>query len=179
MIIKEIFNQVNKQTSSMRETMELVCFALNITKEEYILKMYDSISKSQEEEILKLAKRLNDGEPLEYILGIAECGNSNFFVGKGVLIPREDTLCVIKQAIYEALKMKKKKLKVIDLCAGSGVIAINFKKAFENGEFLGDYFPVLEIDMSAVELSKDAFCYLEKNVQANKSAIKTIRNDKK
>lgn len=99
-----------------------------------------------------LAVRRCNGEPLQYIIGRwSFCGNE-FFVGDGVLIPREDTCCVVEAAIRSL--DGKKNLKIADLCSGTGAIAITLSKA-------------LDCSVTAVELYDRAFSYLEKNIRYN------------
>ena len=68
--------------------------------------------------------RLENGEPLQYILGEWEFYGLPFKVGKGVLIPQPDTEILVEQA----LKFADKNSKVLDLCSGSGCIAIAINK---------------------------------------------------
>ena len=66
------------------------------------------------------------GEPLQYILGEWEFYGLPFKVGKGVLIPRQDTETLVDHA---AEKYRGKSgLTVIDLCSGSGCIGIALEK---------------------------------------------------
>lgn len=98
----------------------------------------------------ELAERRAQGEPLQYILGKWQFMGTEFSVGSGVLIPREDTQCVVEAAI-NAMK-DKKSLKIIDLCSGTGAIAITLAKA-------------LDCTVTAAELYDEAFFYLEKNIR--------------
>lgn len=104
--------------------------------------------------------RLNKDEPLQYILGKWEFSGREFFVGEGVLIPREDTLAVtelVKEYINE-------KSIFADLGSGSGAIAAT-----------------LSLDTLAkgyaVEKSKQAFCYLEKNIKNLGANVECINAD--
>lgn len=72
---------------------------------------------------------LEKGEPIQYILGHAEFYGRNFMVDRNVLIPRPETEILCSKAIEEAEKYKNKKLKILDLCCGSGCIA--WTMAFE------------------------------------------------
>jgi release factor glutamine methyltransferase len=89
-------------------------------------------------------------EPLQYILGIWSFYGLDFFVGKGVLIPRQDTEILAETAI-EFLKNCEKK-KFLELCAGSGCLSTAITKTVENSKGV------------CVELSPDALFYLKKNI---------------
>ena len=60
------------------------------------------------------------GEPLQYILGEWEFYGLPFLVGEGVLIPRPDT----ETLIDAVLPLINKDSAVLDLCSGSGAVAI-------------------------------------------------------
>lgn len=93
------------------------------------------------------------GKPLQYIVGKWNFMGLDFYVGEGVLIPRDDTEIVVEVA-YDFLKNIKNP-KVIDLCSGSGAIAAAIAKQYPNS------------DVTAVELSDIAFDYLNKNIKLN------------
>jgi release factor glutamine methyltransferase len=91
--------------------------------------------------------------PLQYILGEWEFMGLPFFVGEGVLIPRQDTEILCETAI-DLLKSRKS-LKVLDLCSGSGCIAITIAK----------FIPQAEV--FALEYSQTATEYIKKNASLN------------
>lgn len=102
-------------------------------------------------------------EPLQYILGEWEFYGRSFFVGKGVLIPRQDTETLIDMAV---MKFKDRKgLKVADLCSGSGCIGLTLEK---------------ELDCQStmlVELSDEALKYLNRNCQLHNSSAEIVHGD--
>ncbi|MBQ9673501.1 MAG: peptide chain release factor N(5)-glutamine methyltransferase [Ruminococcus sp.] len=114
----------------------------------------------QIDEIIKLRQ---NGYPLQYILGSWSFMGNEFAVGEGVLIPRDDTEVAVNSVL--PFLRSKKNPKVIDLCSGSGIIAITIKKYFPNAE------------VHAVELSSPALIYLEKNIQTIASDVKLHRGD--
>ena len=109
-------------------------------------------------------KRRLSGEPLQYILGEWEFSDLKFKVGKGVLIPREETVELLDTAI-KFLKGKSN-AKVVDLCTGSGALAICIAKQIEDSSVWG------------IELSDDAFSYFLKNASLNKAEnVTAIKED--
>ena len=99
-----------------------------------------------------LERRLS-GEPLQYILGEWEFYGLPFKVGKGVLIPRQDTELLVDIA-KEFLSNFPEGESVLDLCAGSGCIGISLAK-YCNAEAV------------LVEKSPEAFEYLRRNIALN------------
>ena len=100
------------------------------------------------------------GEPLQYILGEWEFYGLPFLVGEGVLIPRPDT----ETLIDAVLPLINKDSAVLDLCSGSGAIAITLKK-------------IKGASVTALEKSPEALKYLTKNAALNKTDIDIIEGD--
>lgn len=90
--------------------------------------------------------------PLQYILGEWDFMGLTLSVGEGVLCPREDT-AVLAEALAGALENTPSPLGA-DLCAGTGAVALG----------LCSLLPGAEI--TCVELSAEAFPYLERNLAA-------------
>lgn len=112
------------------------------------------------EELKTAIKRRIDGEPLQYILGEWEFYSLPFIVGEGVLIPRPETELLVDLALEEI----KEGSKVIDLCSGSGAIAIAIAKNSK-------------ATVCALEKYEKAFSFLEKNVALNNAKVKLIKED--
>lgn len=102
---------------------------------------------------LRMAKLRMTGEPIQYILGSWSFMGREYKVGRGVLIPRDDTEVVTEAAIE--LMRGVHRPAVIDLCSGSGVIAITLKKELDHAT------------VCAVEKSPEAFRYLRLNADIN------------
>lgn len=120
-------------------------------------------TEDKEKEFLELVQKRSEFEPLQYLLGSWNFMGYDFFVGKGVLIPREDTSEVVTLCLEQANKYKNPK--ILDLCAGSGAISVVLAKEIPNAE------------VTAVELSDEAFPYLLKNIQHNKADVKAVNGD--
>ena len=104
-------------------------------------------------------QRLN-GEPLQYILGKWEFYGLDFFVGKGVLIPRPETELLI-DTVREFTKGKNN-ISCFDLCSGSGCIGITVAKLFSGS------------DVTVLEKSDDALKYLLRNKAHNSADNVTV-----
>lgn len=94
--------------------------------------LYDGrrITKEQLEKCKKYAHNRLTGAPLQYVLGSACFYGIDFKTDTRALIPRFDTELLAEQAIKTVQEMKKTKenVQVLDLCTGSGCIAITVKK---------------------------------------------------
>ena len=106
---------------------------------QYVLKkprqyliVYDNqkLTEFQEKEYLKYIELLKQGEPIEHITHQKEFMKLNFYVDENVLIPRQDTEVLVEEVIKIAKKINAKK--ILDLCTGSGAIAVSLAKYLEN-----------------------------------------------
>lgn len=100
--------------------------------------------------------RVKSGEPLQYVIGKWDFYESEFCVGKGVLIPRPETEELVELAV-KAIKSIGKCI-VYDLCAGSGCIGVSVAKVCP------------EASVYMIEKSADAMFYLLKNVEGTANA---------
>lgn len=100
------------------------------------------------------------GEPLQYILGEWEFYSLPFKVGPGVLIPRPETELLVDLAL-EFLKPGEN---AIDMCSGSGAIAVALSKNAG-----------LRVD--ALEKYPAALDYLRQNVASNNADVNIIEGD--
>ncbi len=78
--------------------------------------------------------RVNNGEPLQYVLGYAFFINSNYVVNKDVLIPRQETEELAVATLKTVVKMfgENPKIKIVDIGTGSGILGIYLKEYFPN-----------------------------------------------
>ena len=139
----------------------IVCNAAGIKNSEF----YSSNNDVDTNELIPLLKRLENGEPLQYIIGKWDFYESEFFVGEGVLIPRPETEELVELAINEAKRFNNPV--ICDLCAGSGCIGISIAKKIKAAKVF------------CVEKSEKAFEYLKKNSDGveNVSAVLADIND--
>lgn len=141
----------------------LVAFGLKMTKTALLINFDREVDSEDEKRICSLADRRISGEPLQYIIGEWEFYGLPFYVGDGVLIPRADTEILVDHAI-EFLRTRDN-ARVIDLCSGSGCIAISVKANLPS------------VSVSAVELYQNAMGYLTRNVERNGVEIEVINTD--
>lgn len=116
-------------------------------------------------DIQDMAEKRRNGLPVQYIVGEWEFYGYPFKVGKGVLIPRQDTETLVDYVIEICRRNNIKSPKIIDLCSGTGCIAITLKKEIPDSE------------VYALELSENALEYLEYNKKLNNADIKIIKAD--
>ena len=109
-------------------------------------------------------ERLQNGEPVQYIVGNVNFYGNEIKVNKNVLIPRFETEELVEYTISYIKKMFKEKINIIDLGTGSGCIAITLKKKINS-------------NVSAIDISKEALEVAKENAKKNKVEIDFIQND--
>lgn len=128
---------------------------LNFDTTKFLLHRSDTVCVATESDFCQMLQRRIDGEPLQYILGKWEFMGFPFYVGEGVLIPRPETEMLVE---FSADFLKDKSAPVVlDLCSGSGCIAVSVAKLLKNSKVF------------AVEKSEKAFNFLKKNIELNKA----------
>lgn len=90
-------------------------------------------------------RRLSEGEPLQYVLGVSEFHGHRFKVNPSVLIPRPETESLVDEALSAASAIDGP-ARVLDLCTGSGCIAWSIFKEKPECE-------VVAVDISEAALS--------------------------
>ena len=121
------------------------------------------LSGKETEKLFSAAKKRAEGYPLQYIIENWEFFGRKFFVGEGVLIPRPETelLCEVVLKYFSRTMPPK----IVDLCSGSGCIAITLAKELPGA------------DVTAVELYEEAFGYFSKNNELHGNPVKTVKGD--
>ena len=107
---------------------------LNKPRQYLIVHDTDSITLEQERKYFTNIEKVKNGTPIEHITHIKEFMKMNFFVNENVLIPRQDTEILVEEVIKIAKRINAKK--ILDLCTGSGAIAVSLAKYIENSEII-------------------------------------------
>jgi len=150
--------------SPQYDAMCLIEHFFGVNRAELVVKGDNSPKAEIEAEFLTAVEKRSSGYPLQYILGEWTFMDIPLFVGEGVLIPRDDTEILVREAIKRVRGVENPK--IIDLCSGTGAVAIALAKAYQKAEIL------------AVELSDKAFSYLKENIKRNACEnIKAIKGD--
>lgn len=140
------------------ETEWIVSLILGIKRDK--LKEDFLVSPSKIEQIDKIVNERITGRPLWYCIGDTEFYGYKIKVDERVLIPRPET----ELLVLNAIKLVKDGDKVLDLCTGSGAIAIAIKKE-------------REVFVTAVDKSIDALTLAKENAKLNNAEIEFIESD--
>ena len=98
----------------------------------------NELSSDEERNLEEIIARLQNGEPVQYVLGEADFAGRTFHVEPGVLIPRPETaeLCQWIEEEVSSLEADDPK-QILDICTGSGCIAITLGLNIPNSEVTG------------------------------------------
>lgn len=115
----------------------------------------------------RLLSRREQREPLQHILGRAPFRHLELLVGPGVFVPRPETETVVQLAVDQILVLfnQKKLVRVVDLCSGTGAIAIAIATEVPGTE------------VWAVEKSPEAYRWLERNIAQQAATVTTVCAD--
>ena len=128
----------------------------------------EQLSQENEEKYFSLIeKHIREDVPLSHLVGFEYFYDRKFKVTKDVLSPRMETEELIYKVVEYVKSTKKNNLKILDLCTGSGIIAITLKKELDQ----------LLIDVVASDISEEAIKVAKENAQSHDATIKFIQSD--
>ena len=103
----------------------------------------------------KMMLRLENGEPVQYVLGFAEFCGRRFSVGPGVLIPRPETEELCRWMVEErGTRNEEQGTRILDIGTGSGCIAITLAAEMPDAQ------------VSAWDISEQALAVARKNADS-------------
>nr|WP_314603688.1 peptide chain release factor N(5)-glutamine methyltransferase [uncultured Capnocytophaga sp.] len=134
-----------------------------LSRAAYHLEPQRAMSKEAMAQITPILESLSRNEPIQYILQKAFFYGRDFYVDSNVLIPRQET----NELVEEALRLMPldTPLRVIDLCTGSGCIAITLKAER----------PLCEV--WALDISPQALGVAQRNAQLYQAPIHLLEAD--
>lgn len=171
MKIKEALEEAKKELiknnieDSLLICRELLSFTLKQNKQYLIINQNEEISIKQYNEFKENIKKIINGIPLQYITNKQEFMKLNFYVDKNVLIPQPDTEILV-ESVIELSKKIKENVKILDLCTGSGAIAISIDYILKQNNIKSEVF-ASDISSKALEIAK-------RNNQENNTNVKFI-----
>ena len=115
------------------------------------------------EDVERCAAVLSTGRPVQYVIGKAEFCGEEYMVREGVLIPRPETEELVMWTMECAAGIDNPK--ILDVCTGSGCIAIVLKKRLRNA------------DVTAIDLSDKAIEIAKENCSQLNAEVEIIKDD--
>lgn len=123
---------------------------LGFSRTDLMLRKKDGLSESDLLFFRDVVKRLLSGEPIQYILGQTEFCELILKTDKRALIPRPETEELVYALVEELGRKDISSPAILDLCTGSGCIAIALKSLVADAEVVG-----VDLDEDALDLAKE------------------------
>lgn len=139
------------------DARQLLFFVFSIDANQYLLNQSMPFGKEEEKKVnsyFEAIQKRSEKIPLQYITGEQNFCGLDFYVNENVLIPRLDTEILVEKI----LEYEEPGQRVMDMCTGSGCIAITLQK-------LGGF------QVMAVDISEEALTLARKNAQRNQAQV--------
>lgn len=143
-----------------------VCDELKLTATQMFIFMDDDLDETTLRKLTEKSIRLTNGEPVQYVTGIAYFNGYKFKVDSNVLIPRQETEMLVDSVIrpFDSAHGAKN-INILDIGTGSGCIAVSIKK------FL------TEAKVFAIDISEMALEVAKHNAQSNNAEVSFAQYD--
>lgn len=162
---REIFLQLRDVASELygeeegRQIAEMIVLAKGaITRNELLVEPNKEL---EIKDIDAIIAQLREWRPVQYIIGVASFDDMDLEVGEGVLIPRPETEELVEWIASEA----QQNAKIVDVCTGSGCIAIALRRRLSNSRVWG------------IDISKEALNIACRNAQKFAPSVEFIEGD--
>lgn len=139
-------------------------FVFKINRTGFYMDPMMTVSKERADKYMELVGIRASKIPLQHITGSQEFMGLDFKVNEDVLIPRQDTELLVENAITY-IKSVKGNVDVLDMCTGSGCIAISIDRLCENAK------------VTAVDFSGKALVVARENNALNKADVTFFQSD--
>ena len=139
---------------------EIICLRLKWNHSDFILNTTSRLSESDLLFIRSYVHRLKNNEPFQYIHGTTTFFGLELKCDKRALIPRPET----EELVAWAVEFGPYKT-IVDLCTGSGCIALGLKSKFSESNVIG------------IDISKDALSLAKENSKLTNLDVEFIHAD--
>ena len=135
-----------------------------------ILNSKKILSEEKFDQFYNLVKKRSKGEPIAYLLNKKDFWNYEFYIDKGILIPRPDSEIIIEQILR--ITEHKNNLRILDIGVGSGCLLLSVLKEKKNFRGVGIDISKKCIDISNINASR---LEISKRVKFFKSDVDNFR----
>lgn len=171
--------QENNIEDSMIIARQLLAFTLNKDKQYLIINSDEKIDENLYILYIKYLNEVINGTPIQYIINNQEFMGINFYVDNNVLIPQPDTETLVESVLNICKSAQKHNtknnkddnniIKILDLCTGSGAIAISLAKILSQDNIIAN--------IKASDISEKALQVAQKNDNLNNTNVDFILSD--
>lgn len=158
---ENVLKKENIQDSHIKASI-LLQYVLKQTKQELIINSKEMVETSKVNKYNNYLQKIIKGTPIQYITKHQQFMALDFYVDENVLIPQPDTEVLVEEGIKI---IKEQNMEVLDLCTGSGAIAISIAHYCQNST------------VTATDISQEALEVARKNANLNNVNIEFIESN--
>ena len=151
------YDDIWRRLADVYDQREARAVARMLVEEKFSLSFADiicggveALSDADKQWIEAAVKRLEQGEPIQYVLGWAWFGGLKFNVRSGVLIPRPETEWLVDNICAHPAPSNDRPLRILDIGTGSGCIALSIKQRLPE-----TYVEAWDISTEALSIAAD------------------------
>lgn len=152
-----------KNEDALLKARMLLMYELGLKSEILAMHMDEEIELQIAQKFECHIQELMTGKPIQYITNSQEFYGLEFYVDENVLIPQPDTEILVEEVI-EICKSRPKTTRILDICTGSGAIAIVLNKK-------------TEANITASDVSPKALEVAKKNASKHQAKIEFVESD--
>ena len=151
------YDDIWRRLAGVYDQREARAVARMLVEEKFSLSFADiicgaveTLSDADKQWIEAAVKRLEQGEPIQYVLGWAWFAGLKFNVRSGVLIPRPETEWLVNSVCANSVPSNDRPLRILDIGTGSGCIALSIKQRLPE-----TYVEAWDISTEALSIAAD------------------------
>lgn len=156
-------NSSEQTLQAEREAEIILLHIMDMDKHSELFASGIKISPEKMIEAENIASKRSSGIPLQHAIGVANFYGFDFKSDNRALIPRFDTEILVEQAIKE-IKKRSKQVEVLDMCTGSGAVAITIGL-------------LTDADVTASDISSEALVLAGENATIHNVGISFVKSD--
>lgn len=147
--LTEAINILKKSNieNPIQQAKIVLASVLHKSKEYIVINENEVLLNEIYNEFIAKIEKLQKGIPLQYITNVQEFMGMDFYVDENVLIPQPDTEILVEEVLN--LIEKQENLSLLDMCTGSGAIAVSIAKNTNNCKVYA-----VDISNTALEVAK-------------------------
>lgn len=143
----------------------LMEFVTGMSRTRFFVDGMSQMKSEEEERYFQLIEKRAGRIPLQHLTGVQEFMGFEFMVNEHVLVPRQDTELLVLEAEKQLRSSSGENLEVLDMCTGSGCIAISLKARNP------------QIQCIAADISEKSLEMAKKNAEKMQSEIVFVHTD--
>ena len=143
---------------------QILSYTLNKDQQYFVINGDKELQFEEEKNAKEAIDKIISGIPIQYITNKQEFMTEEYYVDENVLIPQPDTEILVEE-VLKICANNNCNAKILDLCTGSGAIAVSLKKR------------IIKSTMFASDISIKALNIARKNANINGTEINFIESD--